>query len=498
MASRPPATFVRRKNSEKRPRIPIIALTAHVIGAAAEEWRLAGMDAVIYKPFTIAQLGQCLAEQVPQFRTPAGELERENHNGPVEREVETRSSGSEGDADLMLLDRTVLGQLRTLNAAKKGDFLNRVVDLYCEHAPKASDQLRERAKAGEAEACGVLAHSLKSMSLNIGAIEVAKIAAGFEQLARRDGKVPEHGELETLSNVLGQTLALLAREIGEKDSGWRIAKTGHAAPTLNLPADSLEKYLCLAIERRELDVEYQPFVDRAGKQVLGVEALVRWRRSGADNVPPSVFVPIAERNGLIDEMGEWVLRRACQDALAWPGLTVAVNVSPIQFRRPGLADRIEHILSETAIGADRVELEITETALIEAEVAVQQTIEQLHRRGVSFALDDFGTGFSSLTSLRRFPIDKIKIDRSFVSNVGSTVDATIIHAVVSIGRALGLKVVAEGVETAEQQKFVAAAGVHAMQGYLFARPMRNTQVTAFIANSMIVLGHMHFALVDSD
>ena len=267
-------------------------------------------------------------------------------------------------------------------------------------------------------------------------------------------------------------------------------------PISIFPAGSLEKDLCLAIERRELDVEYQPFVDRAGKQVLGVEALIRWRRSGADNVPPSVFVPIAERNGLIDEMGEWVLRRACQDALAWPGLTVAVNVSPIQFRRPGLADRIEHILSETAIGADRVELEITETALIEAEVAVQQTIEQLHLRGVSFALDDFGTGFSSLTSLRRFPIDKIKIDRSFVSNVGSTVDATIIHAVVSIGRALGLKVVAEGVETAEQQKFVAAAGVHAMQGYLFARPMRNTQVTAFIANSMIPSGRPHQPSVD--
>ena len=110
-----------------------------------------------------------------------------------------------------------------------------------------------------------------------------------------------------------------------------------------------------------------------------------------------------------------------------------------------------------------------------------KTIEQLHQRGVSFALDDFGTGYSSLTNLRRFPIDKIKIDRSFVSNVGSTIDATIVHAVVSIARALGLKVVAEGVETVEQQKFIASAGVHVMQGYLFARPMRNTDVAAFVA-----------------
>ena len=158
-----------------------------------------------------------------------------------------------------------------------------------------------------------------------------------------------------------------------------------------------------------------------------------------------------------------------------------MNVSPIQFRRPGLADRIEKILSELAIDPHRIELEITETALLDAEAAVLQTIEQLHHRGVRFALDDFGTGYSSLTSLQRFPIDKIKIDRRFVSNIGSTVDATIVHAVVSIGRALGFKVVAEGVETVEQQKFVKATGVHAMQGNLFARPLKNTEVAAFVA-----------------
>ena len=132
---------------------------------------------------------------------------------------------------------------------------------------------------------------------------------------------------------------------------------------------------------------------------------------------------------------------------------------------PGGSHRANPVGSRPSIHA-RIELEITETALLDAEAAVLKTMEQLHRRGVSFALDDFGTGFSSLASLRRFPFDKIKIDRSFVSNVGSAIDATIVHAVVSIGRALGLKVVAEGVETVEQQKFVATAGVHALQGYL--------------------------------
>ncbi len=301
-------------------------------------------------------------------------------------------------------------------------------------------------------------------------------------MARGDGKVPDQAQLDALSNTLERTLTVLAHEIGEKYSGGqRMVETGHALRTPILPADSLEKDLYLAIERRELDVEYQPFVDRTGKQVLGIEALCRWRRDGTDNVPPSVFVPIAERTGFIVELGEWVLRRACEHAHAWPGLTIAVNISPIQFRRPGFADRIEQILSELTIDPNRIELEITETALLDADAAVLQTIEQLHRRGVSFALDDFGTGYSSLTSLRSFPIDKVKIDRSFVSNIGLTIEATIVHAIVSLGRALGLKVVAEGVETVEQQRFVAAAGVHAMQGYLFARPMKSADVAAFVA-----------------
>ena len=130
---------------------------------------------------------------------------------------------------------------------------------------------------------------------------------------------------------------------------------------------------------------------------------------------------------------------------------------------------------------ERLILEVTESATLEAETSVRQTMEQLHRRGVAFALDDFGTGFSSLTCLRRFPFDEIKIDRSFVSNVGLTIDATIIHAVVSIGRALGLKVIGEGVETIEQHAFLKAAGVHGLQGYLFARPMKAKEIADFVA-----------------
>ena len=472
------ARIIRKaEGSENRDRVPIVALTAHVIGAAAEEWKLAGMDAVLYKPFTVAQLASCLLDHVPQFQSPA-ELVWDNSGGSIKREVETGSPSFDADVDVQLLDPDTLGQLRTLNAAKQGDFLKRVVDLYSEHAPKACGQLRKHAKSGEAELCGSLGHSLKSMSLNIGAVEVAKIAASFEQAARGEGRVPDKKELTALSNAIDRTLAVLAREIGESYPDQRLLEiTG--APQI-VAADSIERDLRLAIDRGQLDVEYQPFVDRTGKEVLGVEALVRWNRGGTGNVPPSVFVPIAERTGCIDQMGEWVLRRACEDARSWPKLIVAVNISAIQFRRAGLADRIEKILSESAVDPRRIELEITETALLDAETAVLNTMEQLHRHGVSFALDDFGVGFSSLASLRRFPFDKIKIDRSFVSNLSSAADATIVHAVVSIGRALGLKVVAEGVETVDQQKFVATAGVHALQGYLFAWPMKKADVKAFV------------------
>ena len=153
--------------------------------------------------------------------------------------------------------------------------------------------------------------------------------------------------------------------------------TGVALPNVQAPSDGRASDLHCAIERGELDVVYQPFVDRTGRQVLGVEALVRWRRDGEDVAMPSVFVPIAERTGFIHDLGEWVLRRVCNDALVWPGLPVAVNISPAQFGRSSLADRIEPIMSDSSIDPRRIELEITETAMLDAKSAVLSTIEQL-------------------------------------------------------------------------------------------------------------------------
>jgi len=243
----------------------------------------------------------------------------------------------------------------------------------------------------------------------------------------------------------------------------------------------MELALARALERDELSVVYQPIVDRHGVQTRGVEALMRWTKESGESVSPGAFIPVAEKSGLIHDIGEWVLRRACEDAAAWPDIDVSINLSPIQFAKPDLGDRIERQIARAGIAPQRVWLEITESAFLKAEDSVLATIKQLNARGITFALDDFGTGYSSLTYLRRFPLGRIKIDRSFVANLDTTVDATIIHAIVSVGRALGIKIVAEGVERHDQHRFLMAAGVHFMQGYMFGKPMPKTAIAERLA-----------------
>ena len=233
----------------------------------------------------------------------------------------------------------------------------------------------------------------------------------------------------------------------------------------------LENELRTAIENDGLHVAYQPIVNNSGETVVGVEALCRWTHPERGEIPPVEFIPIAEHSGLIIELGEQVLRRACLDGKAWPGITMAVNVSPLQFRRSDFVDVVERILAETEFDPARLELEVTESTLLGNVDTAELAMFRLKALGVRLALDDFGTGYSSLLYLRRFPFDKLKIDSSFVRSIERAADAAaIVHAVVSLGRGLGMKVTAEGVETAEQQLFLRAAGVHSMQGYRFGRP----------------------------
>jgi diguanylate cyclase (GGDEF)-like protein len=233
----------------------------------------------------------------------------------------------------------------------------------------------------------------------------------------------------------------------------------------------LEGDLLHAIKNDGLHAAYQPIVNASGETMVGVEALARWTHPTAGIISPVDFIPIAEHSGLIIELGEWMLRRACLDGRDWPRLTVAVNVSPLQFRRSDFVDLVERILDETDFDANRLELELTESTLLGNMETAELSMLRLKAIGVRFALDDFGTGYSSLLYLRRFPFDKLKIDSSFVRSIETAPDAAaIVHAVVSLGRGLGMRVTAEGVENAEQHLFLRAAGVHSMQGYRFGRP----------------------------
>ncbi len=244
----------------------------------------------------------------------------------------------------------------------------------------------------------------------------------------------------------------------------------------------LEHDLREAIANDQLRLVYQPIVNGSGDTILGVEALTRWTHPTRGDIEPSQFIPVAEHSGLIIKLGEWVLRRACSEGKEWPGLFMSVNVSALQFRQPDFVDVVERILRETDFAASHLELEITESTLIGNVDNAETAMQRLKNIGLRLALDDFGTGYSSLAYLRRFPFDKLKIDKSFVRSIERSADAAaIVHAIVGLGRGLGMKVTAEGVETAEQQLFLRAAGVHSMQGYRFGRPGSPNIISARLA-----------------
>jgi diguanylate cyclase (GGDEF)-like protein len=234
----------------------------------------------------------------------------------------------------------------------------------------------------------------------------------------------------------------------------------------------IESELRKALDSDQLELHYQPLFSADGLTVAGVEALVRWHHPEHGLLSPAAFIPIAEECGLIVPLGEWVLRNACKAGTRLHDLTVAVNVSAIQLRAAGFADMVRAVVTETGIDPRRLELEITESALLDDQPRAVATIRALHEIGVKVALDDFGTGYSSLSYLRAFAVDKIKIDRSFVKNLADEAGAeTIVEAIVSLGRAMGMQVTAEGVETADQLKFLAKTGCHQVQGFLLSRPL---------------------------
>ncbi len=241
-----------------------------------------------------------------------------------------------------------------------------------------------------------------------------------------------------------------------------------------------ELRVCLA-SGEGLSVHYQPLVDSGRRKVTGFEALLRWNHPERGWIPPQLFVPVAEETGLIGVLGEWVLRESCKVALEWPQLTVAINLSPIQFCDEEFAGRMIAIVQQAGVSPRQIELEVTEGVVLDQNETVRGSLRRLREEGFGIALDDFGTGYSSLSYLRDFDVDRIKIDKSFVRSLGQTMDANaIIIAVVTLGHAMGLQVTAEGVETADQEDFLRAAGCNVLQGFWFSEAVPASELGAFI------------------
>jgi EAL domain-containing protein (putative c-di-GMP-specific phosphodiesterase class I) len=254
---------------------------------------------------------------------------------------------------------------------------------------------------------------------------------------------------------------------------WEMAQTQQSA----------EAELRDAIAREEFELHYQPVADVETRLISGVEALVRWRHPTKGLILSDKFIALAESTGLIVPLGGWILQRACSDAASWPSaVKIAVNISAVQFQKGNLFDVVLCTLVETGLAPERLELEITETSLLDNQEAHLATVRQLKNLGISMALDDFGTGYSSVTYLTHFPFDKIKIDKTFTQGVLNRRDcAAVVTSVLALAQGLGLKTTAEGIETEEQFEYMRRAGVDFAQGYLIGRPVPISRLNLYNA-----------------
>jgi diguanylate cyclase (GGDEF)-like protein/PAS domain S-box-containing protein len=269
-------------------------------------------------------------------------------------------------------------------------------------------------------------------------------------------------------------------------------------PAMNIRAverQSIEESLRRALERQEFALHYQPKINLSTGEIAGAEALLRWTHPVRGPVSPAQFIPVAEDCGLIQPIGNWVLREACQQARVWleaglPLETMAVNISAVQLRDENFLDRIFAILRDTALDPKFLELELTESVLMKHAESTESILKTLRSRGVQIAVDDFGTGYSSLSYLRKFPIDALKIDQSFVRQITTAPDeTTIVTAMISMGRSLKLRVVAEGVETQAEMAFLQAHQCDQAQGYYFSRPVPAQQFARLLRTGIVKVAH---------
>ncbi|MEQ1953056.1 putative bifunctional diguanylate cyclase/phosphodiesterase [Mesorhizobium yinganensis] len=252
--------------------------------------------------------------------------------------------------------------------------------------------------------------------------------------------------------------------------------------------ENLRRSLRVALERHELYLEYQPLI-RPPSTIVGFEALLRWHHPEIGLIPPNVFIPMAENDGLMEEIGRWVLEEACREAMTWPAsLNIAVNLSPAQFLSGSLTDTVAQILDSVGMRADRLELEITESVLLEQTVDNLDTLNTLNVLGIKISLDDFGTHYSSLGYLKNFPFDTLKIDRYFIEDLlTDRKSQTIVRSILSLAHGLGMSVTAEGVETVAQSRWLVDEGCDTLQGNFLGQSMSADAVQDFMARPQMVL-----------
>jgi EAL domain-containing protein (putative c-di-GMP-specific phosphodiesterase class I) len=322
-----------------------------------------------------------------------------------------------------------------------------------------------------------------SASLNIGGQECG--VTGSIGVA----VFPEDGEDELTLMKNADVAMYLAKQEGKNDVRFYSNQIGHQS------ADRLELEIGLrrALDRDEFFLEYQPQQSVRTGQIAGVEALLRWQHPELGVIAPMQFIPLAEETGLIVPIGRWVIRHACEQNMAWqqaglPPISMAVNVSPRQFNDEQLLKDIDEVLAATGMDPSLLQIEITEsTVMMNVERAIE-LLDKIQSRGVRLAIDDFGTGYSSMSMMKRFPIDTIKIDRSFVRDLPhDTQDKAIANAIIRMGKALGLTIVAEGVETLEQSAFLRKQDCDEIQGFYFSRPV-SADVVADICAATIAAG----------
>ena len=433
---------IRAEEAEQgRARTPILALTAHVVGSAADAWRTAGMDGVIHKPFSVGDL-------VKALQLHCGHLAREE--APAAPAPAAPPAMEDG-----LFDPAIRAELAAMAGNGRSDFVERVEGLYATNAPLRFQDIRDAVAAGDADAAARGAHALKSMSLSLGATAVAAAASTAENAARS-------GQTETI-DIPG--LALLIDRT--------LACFGHAAGPAGATepdADDVRGRFERAVKDGHLHLVYQPMMARSGDFSGKVEALVRWNCPERGARCPDEFVPELEAAGLVADLTDFVMTRAMQDGAGRHDIRISFNASADEFQKVEFADRVAAAARREDFPHNRLEVEVTETAILDIEGA-RPTLDRLQAMGVAVALDDFGAGYTSLHALRELRFSTLKIDRSFVTRcTEDTASAAIIHAVIGVGRSLGMSIVCEGVETEAQAQFLKTAGVHLIQGYVYRRP----------------------------